>query len=206
VESLQNAGCKTIGLETMPDSPYNVGFYTCFGFRPWFPTFLLHKNVEQPPQTPSFALFSQQDNNALSTLTQISQAAWSGLDYASEAESARQYGWGETLLIGWPQTWAFAVVRTVPKREESDEAMAEVLALVVHPQARQRLAEALQAVETFAVDQNAPQINLCVNGVDGQTLQRTLDYGFRVDRVRLRMVYESEYVCPAGVDLSGWVM
>jgi ribosomal protein S18 acetylase RimI-like enzyme len=206
VNYLQSAGCKTIGLETMPDSPYNVGFYTRLGFQLWFPTLLLHKNVEQPTKTPPFALFSQQENDALSTLTQISRAAWPGLDYASEAESARQYGWGETLLIGWPQTWAFAVVRTVPKREGSDEPVAEVLALAIHPQARQRLAEVLQAVETFAVGQNAPQINLCVNGVDGQTLQRALDYGFRVSRVRLRMVYESEYVCPPGVDLSGWVM
>ena len=141
------------------------------------------------------------------TLTQISQAAWPGLDYAPEAYNAKEYGWGETLLIGWPKTWAFAIVRTIPKRGGSNEPVAEVITLVIHPQARWRLAEALQAIESFAVSQNAQQIDLSVNAVDGQILQSVLDYGFRVNRVMLRMVYaETEYACPHGVDLSRWVM
>jgi len=210
VDYLQRAGCTTIGLETMPDSPYNVGFYTRFGFRPAHPTLLLQKSVAPPSEVPPYTLLSQQGNEfwptLTSTLTRISQAARPGLNYVSEAGNAIEYGWGDTLLIGWPETWAFAIVRTTPKRVETTTPVADVLVLVVHPQVRQRLAEVLSVVETFAAGQNIPQINLSVNAVDAQTLQRALDYGCRVHRVRLRMIYESDYACPPGVDLSGWVM
>jgi GNAT superfamily N-acetyltransferase len=33
IESLENAGCTTIRLETMPDSPNNVGLYARSGFK-----------------------------------------------------------------------------------------------------------------------------------------------------------------------------
>ena len=36
---------RVIGLETMPESPYNLGFYLRQGFHPHFPTFLLSKTL-----------------------------------------------------------------------------------------------------------------------------------------------------------------
>lgn len=207
VECLQRAGCTTIGLETMPDSPYNVGLYSRFGFLPTFPTVNLTKETDPSAAASPHAEFGQLGNEeALSAITRISQAACPGLDYAPEAANAKEYGWGETLLIGWPQPWAFAIVRTTPKPVGAVEPVAEVRALVVQPEARERLVQVLQTVEAFASGRGAGQVSLAVNSADGEALRRALDYGFRVYNVRLRMVLNGAYTYPVGPVLSKWLM
>lgn len=207
VECLQRAGCTTIGLETMPDSPYNVGLYSRFGFLPIFPTVNLTKETDPSAAASPHAEFGRLgDEESLTAVTRIGQAACPGLDYAPEAANAREYGWGETLLIGWPQPWAFAVVRTMPKPEGAVEPVAEVRALVVQPEARERLVQVLQTVEAFASGRGVGQVSLAVNSADGEALRRVLDYGFRVYNVRLRMVLNGAYTYPVGPVLSKWLM
>jgi ribosomal protein S18 acetylase RimI-like enzyme len=207
VEHLQGASCKTIGLETMSDSPYNVGFYSRFGFLPTFPTVLLVKETGSVAIASSYAMLSQlEDEDALSAITQISQAACPGLDCAAEVSNAREYGWGETLLVGWPQPWAFAIVRTTPKREGSVESAADVSVLVIDSKAGESLAEALQAVDAFVHSRGLGQVGLAVNTADGQALQQALGYGFRVYAVVLRMIFGGKYAPPVGRVLSKWLM
>jgi ribosomal protein S18 acetylase RimI-like enzyme len=207
VEHLQAAGCKTIGLETMSDSPYNVGFYSRFGFLPTFPTVLLVKETGSVAIASPYAMLSQLENEeALCAITQVSQAACPGLDCAPEVSNAREYGWGETLLVGWPQPWAFAIVRTTPKREGSVQSVADVSVLVVDSAAGERLAEALQAVDAFVHSRGLGQVGLAVNTADGEALQQALGYGFRVYAVVLRMILGGEYVPPVGRVLSKWLM
>jgi ribosomal protein S18 acetylase RimI-like enzyme len=207
VEHLQGAGCMTIGLETMSDSPYNVGFYSRFGFLPTFPTVLLVKETGALSTASPYTMLGQPEiEEALAAITMISQAACPGLDYAPEASNAREYEWGEALLIGWPQSWAFVVVRTTPKREGAAETVADVEALVIHPEAGRSLEKALQTVETFAHNQGLEHVNLAVNAADGEALQQALGYGFRVRDVMLRMVFNGEYAHPVGKVLSKWLM
>ena len=207
VEGLQGAGCTTIGLETMADSPYNVGFYSRFGFLLTLPTVLLAKETGPFATVPPFTVLSQLENEeALSAVTQISQAACPGLDYAPEVSNARAYAWGETLLFGGPQPWAFAVVRTTPKGEGAVESVADVSALVVRSKAGERLIAALQAVEIFAHSRGFGQVSLAVNTADGEALQQALGYGFRVRNIALRMVLDGKYTLPAGRVLSKWLM
>jgi ribosomal protein S18 acetylase RimI-like enzyme len=207
VEHLQGAGCETIGLETMSDSPYNVGFYSRFGFLPTFPTVLLVKESGSVAAASPYAMLRQLENGeALSAITQISQAACPGLDCAPEVSNAREYGWGETLLVGWPQPWAFAIVRTTPKREGSVGSIADVSVLVVDSRAGERLAEALQAVDAFVHSRGLGQVGLAVNTADGEALQQALGYGFRVYAVVLRMILGGEYAPPVGRVLSKWLM
>jgi GNAT superfamily N-acetyltransferase len=207
VEHLQGASCMTIGLETMSDSPYNVGFYSRFGFLPTFPTVLLIKKTGSVAIASPYTVLSQlESEEALSAITQISQAACPGLDHAPEASNAREYEWGETLLVGWPQPWAFAIVRTTPKREGPVETTADVSVLVINSKVDESLAEALQAVEVFAHSRGLEQVNLAVNTSDGEALQQALGYGFRVNAVILRMIFDGQYTPPVGRVLSKWLM
>jgi GNAT superfamily N-acetyltransferase len=207
VEHLQEASCMTIGLETMSDSPYNVGFYSRFGFQLIFPTVLLVKETGPVSTASPYTMLGQLEiEEALPAITQISQAACPGLDYAPEVSNAREHEWGKTLLIGWPQPWAFTIVRTTPKREGAAESFANVEALVIHPEAGRRLKKALHTVETFAHNQGLEQVVLAVNAADGEALQQTLGYGFRVHNVMLRMVFNGEYTYPVGKVLSKWLM
>ncbi len=204
---LERAGCTSIGLETMPDSPYNVGLYIRAGFLPIFPTLNLRKESTPFAAASPHAEFGQLENEkALSAITRISQAACPGLDYAPEASNAAEYGWGETLLIGWPQPWAFAIVRTTPKSEGTVKPLADVEALVVLPQAKERLAQVLQTIEACASARGLGQVNLAVNAADGQALRQVLDYGFRVRNVRVRMVLNGAYTYPVAPVLSKWLM
>jgi ribosomal protein S18 acetylase RimI-like enzyme len=207
VKYLQEAGCITVGLETMPDSPYNVGFYSRFGFQFTYPSALLVKEIGSVPTALPYTTLDQlKIKEALPAITKISQAACPGLDYAPEVSNAREYKWGETLFIGWPQPWAFTIVRTTPKREGSAEPVAEVETLVILPQAVRRLKKALQVIETFAHHQDLKRVYLPVNTADGEALQQALVYGFQVQNVRLRMVFNREYIPPVGRVLSKWLM
>jgi ribosomal protein S18 acetylase RimI-like enzyme len=207
VEHLQEASCMTIGLETMSDSPYNVGFYSRFGFLLTFPTVLLVKETGPVSTASPYTMLGQLEiEEALPAITQISQAACPRLDYAPEVYNAREYKWGETLLIGWPQPWAFTIVRTTPKREGVAEPIAGVEALVIHPEAGRGLKKAFHTVETFAQNQGLEQVSLAVNAADGEALQQALGYGFRVRNVVLRMIFNGEYTHPVGKVLSKWLM
>jgi hypothetical protein len=197
----------TIGLETMSDSPYNVGFYSRFGFLPTFPTVLLVKETGSVATASPYTVLSQLENEeALSAITQISQAACPGMDLAPEASNARAYEWGETLLVGWPQPWAFAIVRTKPKREGPVQSVADASVLVMRSKGGESLAQVLQAVEIFVHSRGLEQVGLAVNTADGEALQQTLGYGFRVYGVVLRMILDGKYTPPVGRVLSKWLM
>lgn len=207
VEQLKAAGCRTIGLETMPDSAYNIGFYTRLGFRLVQPSLSLDKTTGEPARDPGYRLLCLPDQPAdLTILSQISQASRPGLDLAVEAQNAAAFGWGTSLLIGKPEPWAAAILRTVPKRELVSESYCEVRSLVVHPASQGCFREALQAVEAFAASRSLLEINLHINAVHSQALREALEAGYRVSYALLRMILLSDATSPPGIDLSRWAM
>ena len=207
VQHLAGLDCSTIGLETMPDCPYNVGFYTRAGFRPSYSVLTLEQGAAlEQPAAASALLSGVERATGLKAVTRVSQAACPGLDYAPEAENALQFGWGETLLIGWPATWAVAVVRTVPRREGPAEPVAVVGPMAVSPQARSRLVEALAAVEQFAHGRGLTHLVLSANSGDWPALQALLAAGFRVAQVNLRLLHTGGCEIPPGIDLYRWAM
>jgi hypothetical protein len=168
---------------------------------------LLVKVTEPIATAPPYTVFSQlESEEALPAITQVSQAACPGLDHAPEVSNAREYAWGETLLVGWPQPWAFAIVRTTPKHGGPVEPAADISVLVVPSKAGGSLAEVLQAVEGFVHRRGLEQVSLAVNTADGEALQQALGYGFRVYAVRLRMILDGKYTPPVGRVLSKWLM
>jgi ribosomal protein S18 acetylase RimI-like enzyme len=207
VNGLETAGCTTVGLETMPDSPYNVGLYTRFGFNTVYPTLYLTRTPAASQIDLQVSLLSELDEEpALASVSALSQAARPGLDYALEANNARTFGWGETLLFGWPQPWGFAILRTRPIRTGGDPVVCQVVSLAIVPEERRSLAEVLQFVCSYAFRSGAGQVELPANTVDPQALHTILDEGFRVGRANLRMVYRAGYERQAGIDLSRWIM
>jgi ribosomal protein S18 acetylase RimI-like enzyme len=207
VHSLEQSGCTTIGLETMPDSPYNVGFYTRLGFNPVYPTLYLSKPSSPIPSTLPFGLLSKLgEREANPWITSISRAVNPNLDYALEAHNAQEYGWGDTLLFGWPQPWGFSIVRTAATRGDEAPPVCEVSCTVLAPQARSRLAEVLPLLQNYAFEKQASQITLPVYAADSAALQAVVANGFRVNRVMLRMICRGEYPRLEGIDMSRWIM
>ncbi len=208
IEGLKEAGCDIIGLETRPDKPYNIGLYTGVGFRLTFPTLNCSKKVSSPANPASYTLISRLgEKPAYLAISQVSEAVQIGLDYTSEAKNAMAYQWGETFLFGWPSTWAFAVLRSTPRRKALPDKICEIDVLAIHPDHATRLEQVLQSVEGFALDLGVSMVHLSINAVDGDALKRILDYGFRVHSVTARMTLDHQIRCPpAGIDLSRWAM
>lgn len=206
VESLERAGCTTIGLETMPDSPNNVGLYAGRGFRPAVPTLTLAGAVQAHSGAPATMPLSRAGPAGLTAVTDVSHAALPGLDLAVEARNAAEFGWGETLLFGWPDPWAAAVMRTAAKREGDTDVWASPQCVVVAPEARPRIGAVLQALETYAAERGATEITVPVNAADWTTLQTILAAGYKVTHVAMRMLIKGDYACPPGVEMSRWTM
>ena len=207
VDNLQQAGCTTIGLETMSDAPSNIGLYTGFGFNPLHPTLILTQPAAAAPVALPCAPLSQlNEGQALPLISSISQSARPELDCAREAHNAREFGWGETLLLGWPQPWGFAIIRTIAIRGTNPAPVCEVCALALQPAARGRLDEVLQLLRNYAFEKQVSQLVLPVNTVDSAALQVVISHGFRVDRAVLRFVYGGSYPPPAGLEFCRWAM
>ena len=206
-KSLHAAGCGIIGLETMPDWPANVGFYAKHGFRPGPAIITLTAEVHKPKASPPYALMSQlNEHAALRAVSEISRAALPGLDYATEAQNAAEFRWGDTLLVGWPEPWAAVIVRLIPKREDDDEPVADAAVIVGTPDARARLPEILTALSQFAAERGLSWLIVRVNAADWQTLKGLLDYGFSVSHIALRMMLRGDADCPPSLDMSRWAM
>jgi ribosomal protein S18 acetylase RimI-like enzyme len=208
IEALNQSGCQIIGLETRSDKFYNVGLYTKNGFQLTFPTLGMSREISPPADPETFVRMSDLEvPGALSAISQVSEAVQSGLDYAPEATNAKDYGWGEILLFGWPLAWAFAILRTVPRRKTIASKTCEIDALAIHPARVNRLAKVLQSVEAFALNQGFSHVHLSINTGDAVTLKSILDFGFRIDSINLRMTLNRQIrQPPAGIDLSRWAM
>jgi hypothetical protein len=196
-----------IGLSTAAENPNNVGLYVRLGFLPNYPTLEVFKTTEQPEEYIPFTFANQSDpDRALKIVSQISQQARVGLDYTSEVSNACNYQWGQTLFFGESQPWAFALVRTEPKREKSVQKILEISVIAILDEKRDRLPILFRAIEQFAYKHNFSQIHLSVNTSDPDSLQEALRSGFRVKAVRIRMTLGQLLEPATGVDLSRWAM
>jgi len=207
VKRLKEANCTTIGLETMPDSPYNVGLYTKLGFNPSYPTIYLTKLAAPIVPIPSFSLFSEVNaQEATAYLTLLSKSANHQVDYAVEAKNAREYGWGDTLLFGWPRPYGFAIVRKISVLQGSLQPICGIICAVIKPESRSQLGEVLQLLQSYAYSNQSSQITIPVNAIDSEALREVISNGFQIGGIMLRMIYQGKYILPKGIDMSRWAM
>lgn len=216
VSALESAGCTTIGLETMPDSTYNIGLYARRGFRPITITLTLEKAVE-PRQSDILAagitrVAGPDEERGLRQVTAISRAAWPELDLRAEAENALAFGWGDVLLLGEEgHPWLAAVMRVAHRRESDAGAplpnpTGEIAALASLPQGRGQLAEGIRLLEGYAAGKGFERLRLAFNSADWLSLRALLGMGYRVTHSALRFIYKGEYAQQQGLEFSRWAM
>lgn len=216
VEALEAAGCTTIGLETMPDSAYNIGLYAGFGFRPITMTLILEKAVEarrdRSARPLDYYSIDPGDTKVLEQVTAISRAAWPEQDLRPEAANALEFGWGEALLFGErADPWAAAVTRLVHRRESETGAplpnpTCEVALLASLPESRPRLGEIIPHLEDYAARKGFETLRVMFNSADYASLRYVLGAGYRVAFSALRFIYKGDYQAQAGLEFSRWAM
>lgn len=135
VAMLQREGAATIGLETMPRTLDNIGFYSRLGFRPGPLTITLQRQARggAHPRGPRLGALGDVDRAAaLASCRQLAASVASGVDFTREIELTLGLGLGDISLrhAADGALEAFAVWHAAPLAEGRTAEDLRVLKLV----------------------------------------------------------------------------
>jgi ribosomal protein S18 acetylase RimI-like enzyme len=211
---LRRVPARVIGLETMPESPYNLGLYVRQGFQARLLTFLLGRSLDGPAEGESLPRWSSADTETkerwLADLRVATGQIRPGLDYSKEVISTARHGLGETLVLtDGARAIGMSTVWLVSSREGQGEELARVMILALHPaHTDERAFHALvEASEALARACGKRKLAVTVNGRHPWAVERLLLWGYRIERAGVRMVLRGTDEGPSTddwVDLSRW--
>jgi ribosomal protein S18 acetylase RimI-like enzyme len=206
---------RVIGLETMPESPYNLGLYLRQGFQARFPTLLVSKMLDEVA-TADAGLASWSSAGVevrerwLADLREAAGQIRPRLDYSKEITGTARHSQGETLVLtDGSRAVGMSTVWLAPSREEGSEELANVQVVALHPAHTDEGAfrALLDATETLARAHGKQEVVMPVNARYAWALERVLEWGYRVVGARVRMVFGETDGSPATagfVNLSRW--
>jgi hypothetical protein len=206
---------RMIGLETMPESPYNLGLYVKQGFRLSLPTLLLSRRLERVTASDTrLAQWSRAragtQRRWLSELREATHHIRPGLDYSKEITSTTGHGLGETLLltagtraIGMSNVWLTG------SREGCGHETASVQIIALDPAhtTDYTFRALVEASEALAHVHSRQEMIVPVNTRHAWALEQLLDAGYRVERLSSRMILAGTDADPSTdshVNLSRW--
>jgi ribosomal protein S18 acetylase RimI-like enzyme len=215
LEYLRQDPSRVIGLETMSESPYNLGLYLRLGFQARLPTFLLSRDLAPPVNGKIVgSLWSAASAGArerwLVDLREATGRLHDGLDYTKEIISTAQHGLGEVLVLDdGERAIGLSVVWLASACEGWGEERASVQVLALHPACTDddALFALLRGSEFLARANGKQVLAVPVNACHAWALERLLQAGYRVERAMVRMVLGATDSGPAidgCVDLSRW--
>ena len=208
VDWLRAEGAITIGLETMPRTMDNIGFYSSLGFRPGRLTLTL--SLDGEAATRSARLLGRQSPRARSDLIAecraVTDAAMRGYDFTREIELTLELGLGDAMLIeDGDRVVGFALCHTTPLVEGRPHEELRVLKLVLSPGTRPE--RAAQLLADYARHAGARRVALRVQGEYGELYECLIGLGARVRWTDLRMTLGESVELKAAegaVVLSNW--
>jgi GNAT superfamily N-acetyltransferase len=198
---------KVIGLETMPRTMENIGFYSNLGFVPGHLTVTLTLDA-QIGDRPSPMLSQQSSQEQAATIEAcrvLTESVMPGYDFTRELELTEQLQLGDTLLLGDPLApQGFALCHTVPLVEGRQRDELRVLKLVVARRAD--LPRLLGALTDMARRVGTRRVAIRLQGDYPEAYRTLVALGARVRWTDLRMsVYGWSETPPRdGMVLSNW--
>lgn len=215
LDYLRQDGDRVIGLETMPESPYNLGLYLKLGFQVRHLTLFLSKSLEQPPEgAVHLPRWSETDpatqERWLAELREASDRIHPGLDYSKEIVVTAQYDQGETVVLTEDgRAVGMAVVWLTSGRQGQEAAYGNTQVLALDPVHTDvdRFRALLTGAESMVRAHGLEEIIVPVNGRHTWALGQLLRWDYRVIRAMLRMVLagtDSEPTLDHHVNLVRW--
>ena len=206
IDWLRRAGARTIGLETMPRTVENIGFYGRLGFEPGALTITLAQDVPRRAARSTERLGALARPGPVAAECQALLAALApGLDFSREIRLTREHGLGDVSLVrrgrrlvGW------ALWHSAPLAEGRPGDETRVLKVVAEDDAAFEAVSA--ALLAHAVEAGRRRVGLRVQTAVPGLFNRALDLGWRVHWTDLRMTLTGHPERPpaAGVVLSNW--
>ena len=208
IDWLKESGATVIGLETMPRTMDNVGFYSSLGFTPGHLTVTVTLEAARAGvQSIAMSSLSPHERElALRQCRQLLQRLSPGYDYTREIVLTAQHQLGETLFVRkGNEVVSFAICHSVPLVEGRATEEIRVLKLVARDESD--VDHLVTQLCGHARIKGARRIAIRVQGQYSDIYRRLMTRGARVRWTDLRMaVHEFPESRPAdgGVVLSNW--
>jgi GNAT superfamily N-acetyltransferase len=207
IDWLKGQGARTIGLETMPRTVENIGFYSRLGLVPGPLTVtLVHDVPRRAGALPELLSASgHQLSQRLDECRRVTEELVPGVDFSREITLTRDLGIGDTTLVrDGGELLAFALWHSTPLAAGRAKDEVRVLKLVARSlPAFERLLDALHGT---AAAERVGRIAIRCQTEYTEAYLRLVDAGYRVHWTDLRMILREFPQHPArkGVVLSNW--
>jgi GNAT superfamily N-acetyltransferase len=207
VEWLRDRGATTIGLETMPRTVDNIGFYARLGFTPGHLTLTL--TLDAARQDSRFELLSRLDaathEQALNQCRTLLARTFPGSDYTREIVLTEELELGDTMLFyDGNELAGFALAHTAPLVEGRTREELRVLKLVLAEE--RRFASIARALSDYARQAGSRRVAIRMQGEYSEAFRQLVTMGAHVRWSDLRLSLDGyrERKPSRGMVLSNW--
>ena len=207
VDWLRSQGATTIGLETMPRTVDNIGFYSRIGLVPGHLTVTLVHDVPRRAVGSAELLSSSGHDWAkrVEECRSLTDRLLPGVDFTRELALTRDLGIGDTTLMREGKTLTgFALWHSTPLAAGRPKDELRVLKLVTaSPAVFERL---IQAVLLSAVSERVSRVAIRCQTEFPAAYLKLIELGYRVHWTDLRMLLEGhpQRVPTEGILMSNW--
>jgi GNAT superfamily N-acetyltransferase len=207
IDWLRSQGATTIGLETMPRTVDNIGFYSRIGLVPGHLTVTLVHDVPRR-LVGTVELLSSTGTaweERLEECRLLAGRILPGVDFTRELALTRELGIGDTTLCREGRSLTgFALWHSTPLGGGGAKKKIQGLKLVAStPSAFERL---LQSLQISALNERVSRVAIRCQTEFPQAYLRLIDLGFRVHWTDLRMLLQGypQRTPEQGVLMSNW--
>lgn len=212
IEMLKASGAKVIGLETMPRTMDNIGFYSSLGLNPGYLTLTVTVDgvfsAEMKGRLRSSrlgALAGDEMDDLVQSCLSLTDRITPGYDFTREIRLTEELALGDTIMLhDGDDLVAFAVCHSVPLVEGRVREELRVLKLVARN--GDDFEVLVTALSDHARRSGTRRVALRVQGQYQEAYRRLINRGARVRWSDLRMTLEgfAEPVPASGIVLSNW--
>lgn len=191
IRRLEAGGARVIGLETMPRTIENIGFYSGLGFRPGHLTVTLGRDLTGPGVSSSLLLSRGNVGAGIRSCRVATDAAANGVDFSREIELTLDHRLGDvTLMYEHERLAGYALWHVAPLAEGRAPDELRVLKLVARDLPLFR--RLVSAVECDAWAAGARRIAIRCQSVYRSAYGALVDSGYRVHWTDLRMTLQGK--------------
>ncbi len=207
IDWLKSHGARIIGLETMPRTVDNIGFYSRLGFMPGHLTITMVRDVGRRTADAGELLSTSGDRLAdgLAECRALADRLVPGIDFTRELALTHELRIGDTSLVRRDGRLAgFALWHSAPLAAGRPKDEVRVLKLVA--ETIDDMERAVDAVQAAAQRERVRRVALRCQSAFADPYLRLVERGFRVHWTDLRMILRG-YVTSgqrSGVVLSNW--
>ena len=191
---LRSLGVRTLGLETMPRTIENIGFYSRLGFEPGLLTITLVRDLPAVSRASSgpIELMSAEPGDRLRQIEEcrkLADALSPGLDFSREFVLTHDLRLGDAVLVRNANGLSgFALYHSAPLA--AGRGAEELRALKLVATDAEAFGAIVSAIETAAVKHRLPRVAIRCQTAFQAPYHALIDRGYRVHWTDLRMTLE----------------